>query len=77
MDYGYEEGAAECMMRLMRYFIGLAHQLGRDYLAAPIQHIPELVVLTEGMHPEQDERSLRWDLKDPAITKPYIDLRYW
>ncbi|HLI81816.1 MAG TPA: hypothetical protein VKV03_17635 [Candidatus Binataceae bacterium] len=77
LDYGYEAGAAECMTRLMRHFVGRAHQLGRDYLAAPIQHLPELVALTESMRPEQDERSLRWDLNDPAITKPYIDLRYW
>ena len=77
MDYGYEDGAAQCMMRLPRSFIGRAHQLGRDYLAAPIEHLGELVALSDGMHPEKDERSLRWDLKDPPITQPYIDLRYW
>ncbi len=77
LDYGYEDAAGECMLRLMRYFIGRAHELGRDYLAAPIGHLPELVAQTENLRPEQDERSLRWDLKDPAITRPYIDLRYW
>jgi hypothetical protein len=61
----------------MHHFIGRAHELGRDYLAAPIGHLPDLVARTESLRPEQDERSLRWDLKDPAITKPYIDLRYW
>jgi hypothetical protein len=77
LDFGYEAGAAEGMARLIRHFIGRAHQLGRDHLTAPIEHLPDLVKQVESLRPEADERSLRWDLKDPAIVKPYTDLRYW
>ncbi len=77
LDYGYADGATECMARLVRHFLGRSHQLGRDYLAAPIEHLPDLVASMESLRPESDARSLRWDLKDPEITKPYIDLRYW
>lgn len=77
LDFGYENGAGEHMARLIRHFIGRTHQLGRDYLAAPIEHLPDLVKQVQSLRPEADERSLRWDLKDPPIIKPYTDLRYW
>jgi hypothetical protein len=77
LDFGYADGATECMARLLRHFIGRSHQLGRDYLTAPIEHLPDVTATMESFRPEVDARSLRWALKDPAMTKPYIDLRYW
>ena len=77
LDYGYAEGAEDDMERLLRDFMGRAHRLGRDYLGAPIEHLPALVARMESAKPQADARALRWDLREPAITRPYIDLRYW
>ncbi len=77
LDFGYEPGAEEAMVRLLRHLIGRAHELGRDYLAAPIEHLPKLATRMESFRPELDTRALRWGLKDPAIERPYTDLRYW
>jgi Acetyltransferase (GNAT) family len=77
LDFGYAEGAEPAMAALLSRFIGRAHELGRDYLAAPIDHLPALRAAMEAMRPEPDTRALRWTLKDPAIVRPYTDLRYW
>jgi hypothetical protein len=77
LDFGFAEGAEDAMVALLRYFAGRAHELGRDYLAAPIEHLPTLAAKTESMRPEPEMRALRWTLKDPSIEKPYTDLRYW
>lgn len=77
LDFGYAEGAESVMARLLRSFIGRAHELGRDNLLVPLDHIPELGAELESFKPELDTRALRWSIKDPAITRPYTDLRYW
>jgi Acetyltransferase (GNAT) family len=77
LDFGFAEGAEDAMAALLRRFIGRAHELGRDYLAAPIDHLPKLAERMDAMRPEPDTRALRWVLKDPAIVRPYTDLRYW
>jgi hypothetical protein len=77
LDFGFEDGAEECMERMIRDFIGRAHRLGRDYLAAPIEHLPTLAARMEKLNPEPDARSLRWGIRDPQIARPYVDLRYW
>jgi hypothetical protein len=77
LDFGFAEGAEEAMAALLRRFIGRAHELGRDYLAVPIDHLPKLAERTEALRPEPDTRALRWTLKEPAILHPYTDLRYW
>ena len=77
LDFGFEEGAEECMARLLRWMIGRASELRRDYLAVPIEHLPTLVTAMEKSNPELDTRLLRWGLKDPPISRPYTDLRYW
>ena len=33
--------------------------------------------MMENSRPELDTRALRWGLKEPPITRPYTDLRYW
>lgn len=77
LDFGYAQRAEECMVRLMHWMIGRTAELGRDYLAIPIEHLPRLVEAMEKSRPELDTRILRWGLKEPAIRRPYTDLRYW
>jgi hypothetical protein len=77
LDFGFAAGAEDAMAALLRRFVGRAHELGRDYLAAPIDHLPTLRAKLESIRPEPDTRALRWTLKDPAIVRPYTDLRYW
>jgi hypothetical protein len=77
LDFGYDDGAEECMARLLRWMSGRSHELGRDYLAIPIEHLPKLVAMMDKSRPELDTRALRWGLKEPPITRPYTDLRYW
>ena len=77
MDFGFEDGAEECMERMIHDFIGRARRLGRDYLAAPIEHLPTLAARMEELNPEPDARSLRWGIRDLQIARPYVDMRYW
>jgi hypothetical protein len=77
LDFGYGDGAEECMARLLQWMIGRTHKLGRDYVAIPIEHLAKLAALMEKSRPELDTRALRWGLKEPPIRRPYTDLRYW
>ncbi len=77
LDFGFADGAEDAMSRLLRHFVGGAHSLGRDYLLVPLDHLPRLAEKLADLKPELDTRAMRWTLKDPAITKPYTDLRYW
>jgi hypothetical protein len=77
LDFGFAEGAEAAMARLIQFFIGRARDLSRDYLLMPADHLPNLADELARFQPEPDTRALRWTLKDPAITRPYTDLRYW
>jgi hypothetical protein len=77
LDFGFAGGAEAAMAQLLRSFIGRAHALGRDNLLVPLDHLPKLAAEMESLKPELDTRALRWSIKDPAITRPYTDLRYW
>ena len=77
LDFGFEPGKEASMARLLGYLIGETARLGRDYLLAPLQHLPRLAAKLERYGPEPDTRSLRWGLRDPDVTRPYTDLRYW
>jgi hypothetical protein len=77
LDFGFADGAEDAMSRLLRHFVGRAHSLGRDYLLVPLDHQPKLADKLADLKPEPDTRAMRWTLKDPAITRPYTDLRYW
>ncbi len=77
LDFGFAQGAEAAMARLLRTLIARTHELGRDYLLISLDHMPRLATETESLKPELDTRSLRWVIKDPAITRPYTDLRYW
>ena len=73
----FAEGAEAAMARLLRSFVSRANELGRDNLLVPLDHLPKLAAEMESLKPELDTRALRWNVKDPAITRPYTDLRYW
>jgi hypothetical protein len=70
LDFGYEDGGEECMARLLRWMIGRAYELGREYLAIPIEHLTKLAATMEKSRPELDTRALRWGLKDPPSHAP-------
>ena len=51
--------------------------LGRDFLLLSVDQQPELAKRLEPLEPATETRYLRWDLRQPPITRPYTDLRYW
>lgn len=77
LDFGFEPGKEASMARLLGYLIGETARLGRDYLVAPLQHLPAVAAALERYGPEPETRSLRWGIAEPAVTRPYTDLRYW
>ena len=46
MDFGYAAGREDAMVRLIEFFAGMTKTLGRDHLAAGIEHLPRLVKAT-------------------------------
>ena len=77
LDFGYEDGAEECMARLLRWMIGQAYELGRDYLRDSDRHSAETCRDDGDIASGAGRPALRWGLKEPLITRPYTDLRYW
>ena len=77
LDFEFAEGAAAAMARLTQFFLGRTHELGRDYLLISLDHLPTLADELAVFQPEPDTRALRWAVKEPPITRPYTDLRYW
>jgi hypothetical protein len=86
LDFGYAEGCEDAMVRLIRHFIGLTHDLGRSYLVAPLEQLPKLVEKTEKLGPTTETRALhfqyysreedKWFMAD-SLNRPYTDLAYW
>ncbi len=77
LDFGYEDGREAAMARLIAYLIGVTHELGRDYLTAPLDQLPAVAAKLERFEPAPETRALRWELQEPAIRRPYTDLVYW
>ena len=85
MDYGYAEGREDAMARLLQYFIGRTHELGRHELMAPIEQLPPLVEGMAGCEPVEETRAMSVDPPpreegfdlDIQVTRPYTDLAYW
>lgn len=77
LDFGYAAGHEASMARLIGYLIGETDRLGRDHLIVPLDQTPELAALLEEYGPIPETRGLRWNLRDPLVTRPYTDLRYW
>jgi hypothetical protein len=43
----------------------------------PLDHLPKLAQQLERYEPIPETRALRWGLREPQVTRPYIDLAYW
>ena len=78
LDYGFAEGQPEAMAALIEHLIGVAGGLGRDYLVAPLETLPEVAELLAGHEPVPETRYLQWRAEQPPISAPtYLDLVYW
>jgi hypothetical protein len=87
LDFGFAAGHERAMARLIAYFLGETHRLGRDCLLAPLQQLPEVAALLEEFRPVADTRGLGWLLWDEEserlgrpfvdVKRPHTDLAYW
>ena len=83
LDFGYERGMERQMARLIAFLVGLTRSLGRQYLLAPVDQLPELHKLLGRRRPGAETRGLLVTKfggptgADLKVTKPYTDLAYW
>jgi ribosomal protein S18 acetylase RimI-like enzyme len=77
LDIGFARGREDAMARLLDYLIGETDSLGRDFLTVPLDPFQKVAALLEHYEPVPEVRALRWDMREPAITKPHTDLVYW
>jgi hypothetical protein len=87
IDFGFAGGHEDAMARLISYLIGETARLGRGYLVAPLQYLPEVAGRLEHYEPIPERRGLLWRTfgdnfeqmpePDPPMTRPFSDLRYW
>jgi hypothetical protein len=78
LDIGYAEGAAEALADLIENYVGRTHELGRDYLVAPLGTLPDVAALLSGVEAEPETRYLQWRAETPPLQPPaHLDLVYW
>jgi hypothetical protein len=78
LDFGFAPARADALARLIDHLAGITHDLGRDYLVAPLETLPDVAGLLTHRDPVQETRYLQWRAERPALTPPpYIDLVYW
>lgn len=87
VEFGFEKGRDDAMARLVGHLIGETERLGRGYLVAPLQFLPEVASRLEDYEPIPERRGLVWRTfdgnfnqhpePDPPMTRPYTDLFYW
>jgi len=78
LDIGHAEGHADALASLIEHLIGVTHELGRDYLVAPIETLPEVAALLSSRDSVPETRYLQWRGDDPPLTTPaHLDLAYW
>jgi len=78
LDIGYAEGHADALASLIEHLVGVTHGLGRDYLVAPIEGLPEVSALLSSRDSVPETRYLQWRGDDPLLTTPaHLDLAYW
>jgi hypothetical protein len=78
LDFGFDRGSPDALAMLIEHLIGVTHDLGRDYLVAPLESLPEVAKLLESRAPVAETRYLQWRAEHPALTPPpYVDLVYW
>jgi hypothetical protein len=78
LDYGFADGAPGALATLIEHLIGVTHDLGRDYLVAPLESLPKVAGVLDSRAPVAETRYLQWRAERPALTPPpYVDLVYW
>jgi len=77
MDFGFEPGREDAMARLIAYLIGETDKLGRDYLLAPLEHLPAVAEHLSDYESSPETRAFRWGAPEPKITRVYLDMAYW
>ncbi len=81
LDFGYARGRLDAAERLVEFFLGETHALGRSHMLAALQFQPALARRLRHRHPVVDRRRIQWwtaqDAPQVQLTKPYTDLGYW
>jgi hypothetical protein len=78
LDAGFADGHEDALAMLIEHLIGVTHTLGRDYLLAPLETLPEVAALLATHTPTPEVRYLQWRADTPTITAPtHVDLVYW
>jgi hypothetical protein len=78
LDYGFDDGAPDALAALIEHLIGVTHDLGRDYVVAPLEALPDVATLLASRDPVPETRYLQWRAERPRLTAPaHLDLVYW
>ena len=78
LDYGVASEHEDQLAALIVHLIGVTHDLGRDFLVAPLESMPAVASTLEDYSPDRDTRYLQWRGDKPTLTAPaYLDLVYW
>jgi len=78
LDFGFAEGHERDLAALIEHLVGVTHGLGRTYLVAPLETLPEVAAFLESREPVRETRYLQWRADQPLLTPPpYLDLCYW
>jgi hypothetical protein len=77
LDFGFARGREESLARLLGFLNGETYKLGRTFTGVPLQHLPKVARQLERYEPLEETRALRWGLREPQVTRAYIDLAYW
>lgn len=78
LDVGYAEGCEQEMAEVIEHLIGVTHELGRDFLIAPMETMPEVEALVADRRPSAETRYMQWRAETPRIKAPvHVDLAYW
>ena len=78
LDYGFAENQPDALASLIEHLVGVTHDLGRDYLVAPLESLPEVAALLASHDPNPETRYLQWRAERPPLTAPaHLDLVYW
>lgn len=78
LDIGFAEGHEDELVALIEKLISVTHSLGRDYLIAPLETLPNVAALLARNNPMPETRYLQWRGETPSITAPtHLDLVYW
>lgn len=78
LDIGHAEGAEAALAELIEHLIGVTHDLGRDYLVAPLETMPDVAAALAHRASEPETRYLQWRTDEmPLRAPPHLDLVYW